>query len=322
MSDHTKRKIEITLAGEAVQGGRVSVSLLAKILQSVQDVIYQIAGSNIRKDSKLKDIKSSIIKKECELFLVETKPGSLHAVMELPEKVATLFPELPDFSDFVMADTRETFYAIADRDDKKLKEIIPYPDIRQRVIGSIVNIAPAEGSDYQLEVSFDGEPQKPLTRPPKDTIAKLIDMPHVPLEVKEPEIKFVEAKGLAQMEQGIIKKWIEYYEIAELPLDMEHVWRTPVIKAKGKMFNLVHPIACVIEKQEDHFVIDDEGLGIFVYGGSREDVIQEFSYDFATLWDCIAQEEDSLLTQDAQTIKKKLLELVRKVESYDDAENA
>ena len=84
--------------------------------------------------------------------------------------------------------------------------------------------------------------------------------------------------------------------------------------------HLAHPIACVIEKQENLFFSEDAYLGIIAYGDTREEVMREFSNEFATLWDIIAGEEDSLLTEDARLLKRRLTELVRKVEPHGDAQ--
>lgn len=102
---------------------------------------------------------------------------------------------------------------------------------------------------------------------------------------------------------------------------MEHVWRPRELKGKGRVFRLAHPIACVIDKQDDLFFSDDDFLGIVAWGNSREDVIHEYSEEFATLWDGIANEEDSRLTHDALHLKQKLLDLVRKVEPHGDSES-
>ena len=84
--------------------------------------------------------------------------------------------------------------------------------------------------------------------------------------------------------------------------------------------HLAHPIACVIEKQDGLFFTEDAHLGIIAYGDSREEVLREFSNEFAVLWDIIAEEEDSLLTEDARLLKRRLIELVRKVETHGDAQ--
>lgn len=97
--------------------------------------------------------------------------------------------------------------------------------------------------------------------------------------------------------------------------------RPQKINVQGKSFHLAHPIACVIEKQDDLLFCEDVHLGIIAYGDTREEVMSEFSNEFATLWDVIVREEDSLLTEDARLLKRRLTELVRKVEPHDDAQS-
>jgi hypothetical protein len=77
-----------------------------------------------------------------------------------------------------------------------------------------------------------------------------------------------------------------------------------------------HPIACAIEKQDDLLFCEDAHLGIIAYGDTREEVMRDFFNEFSALWDIIAKEEDALLTEDALLLKRRLIELVRKVETY------
>jgi len=83
---------------------------------------------------------------------------------------------------------------------------------------------------------------------------------------------------------------------------------------------LAHPIARVIEKQDDLLLCEDAHLGIIAYGDTREEVMREFSNEFNPLWDIIAEEEDALLTEDARLLKRRLIELVRKVETHGDTQ--
>jgi hypothetical protein len=320
MSEGKNRKIEVTLAGDAVQDGRVSVSLFAKTLQSIQEVVFQIAGSRLKRE--MKGPVPAVIRKACELFLVRTEPGSLSAILELPEKGTSLFQDEPDFSEDVIEDTRKVIEAFAEEDEARLQETLPQPYLRRRIVNHICSIAPSDGSDYRLSFRFNGGPPRMLIRPSKDHLYRLAPIPTSYEKIQEPSLKFVEAKGMAQMENGDIKKWVETYEVSELDLNPDHVWRPSKIRAKGKLFYLAHPIACVIEKQDDLLFSEDATLGIIAYGDSREEVIREFSEEFAVLWDVIAQEEDNLLTQDALSLKRKLIKLVRKVEAHGDKEGA
>ena len=320
MSEGKNRKIEVTLAGDAVQDGRVSVSLFAKTLQSIQEVVFQIAGSRLKRE--MKGPVPAVIRKACELFLVRTEPGSLSAILELPEKETSLFQDEPDFSEHVIEDTRKVIEAFSEVDEARLQETLPQPSLRRRIVNHIRAIAPSDGSDYRLSFRFNGGPPKVLIRPSKESLYRLAPIPDSYEKIEEPTLKFVEAKGMAQMENGDIKKWVETYEVSELDLDPDHDWRPSKIRAKGKLFHLAHPIACVIEKQDDLLFSEDANLGIIAYGDSREEVIREFSEEFAVLWDVIAQEEDNLLTQDALSLKRKLIKLVRKVEAHGDKEGA
>ena len=318
MSEGKNRKIEVTLAGDAVQDGRVSVSLFAKTLQSIQEVVFQIAGSRLKRE--MKGPVPAVIRKACELFLVRTEPGSLSAVLELPEKETSLFQDKTDFSEDVIEDMRKVIEAFAEVDEAKLQQTLPQPSLRRRIVNHIRAIAPSDGSDYRLSFRFNGGPPRMLIRPSKESLYRLAPIPDSYEKIEEPALKFVEAKGMAQMENGNIKKWVETYEVAELDLDPDHVWRPRKINAQGKSFHLAHPIACVIEKQDDLLFCEDANLGIIVYGDTREEVMREFSNEFATLWDIIAREEDSLLTEDARLLKRRLTELVRKVEPHGDTQ--
>jgi hypothetical protein len=322
MPNESKRKIEITLSGDAVQDGKVSVSLFTRALQSIQEILYQVADAQARREPKSAKIKPSIVRRECELFLVDVAPGSVHATLSLPEREMSLFPDYPEFCEIAMAQTGGALVAVAENDDVKLKTVLPDPEVRRRVIDKIQRIAPGKDSDYALSFRLDKGPSRTLLRPSPEFVARLEDRPPSPPEVREPDVRFVEAKGMAQVKNGNIKKWVETFEISELDVNPEHVWRSRMLKAKGRVFHLSHPVACVIEKQENLFFSEDDFLGIVAHGDSREEVIRGFSDEFATIWDGIAQEEDHNLTHDAQLLKKKLLELVRKVEPHGDPEIA
>ena len=318
MADNSKRTLEIVLSGEAVLDGRVSVSLFTNTLRAVQDVVIQVAKSRLQKDPAKRGPSPSVIRRECELFLVRTEPSSLHAYLELPEKEATLFPDLPDFGESVFEDTKNMLDSIGDGDERKLHSIIPNAAYRARIVNNVARIAPCEDSDYHLEYKTPNQPPRALVRPPKAVAARLVALPSMPPEKEEPtgRRRFVEAKGLAEICEGNITKWIETYDMVELELDFERAWRPREIKAERRLFRLTHPIACAIEKQERLFVSEYEPLGIVAYGESREEVMRAFSYEFAILWDVIVQESDIRLTEDAKALKKKLIELVKEVEPY------
>ncbi len=321
--NNSRRRLEIVLSGSAVVDGRVSVVLFTKTIQSVQETLIQLAKSRSQEDPAKKGPIPSSILRECELFLVKVKPGSgLHALMELPEKQPSLFPNIPDFAESALEDTKNSLIAIANQDSEKLRKVIPNPIYRHRVVNKVAKIAPGIDSDYHLEVRTQNEPPIVLVRPSKEAIIRLEALPPTQEKKLGPRRTLVDARGLAEIDKGNITKWIETYDMAELEFDFEHAWRPHEIKAKGKLFILAHPIACVIvEEHKELLVSEFEPLGILAYGENRAEVIRAFSHEFAILWDAIAQEPEAQLTEDARLLKKKLNEMVKEVKPYDPAKN-
>jgi hypothetical protein len=312
------RTLEIVLSGGAVLDGRVSVALFTKTIQSIQDVLIQIAKSRLKEDPAKSGPTPANILRECELFLVKVEPGSLRASVELPRKQPTLFPDLPDFAEEALEDTKKSLRAISEENSKEFSKILPNPVYRQRILEKVVKIAPTPDSDYRLEVKIPNEPPISLLRPTKEAIVRLEALPPRPPkeEALGPRRAVVEAKGLAEVDHGDITKWIETYYMDELEFDFEHAWRPREIRVAGMLFRLAHPIACPFQEKGGLLVSEYEPLGILAYGETREEVIRAFSHEFGVLWEAIVQQPDNQLTEDAKILKDKLHKLVIGVEPY------
>jgi hypothetical protein len=190
-------------------------------------------------------------------------------------------------------------------------------------LNQFVKVAPAKDSDYHLEIKGEDEQVISLIRPSKEAVLRFIAPTkgaELDQEVK-PSRKVVEARGLVEICKGDISKWIETYDMEELEFDFEQAWRPREVRSEGKVFRLAHPIACAIEKQEGLFISEFEPLDIIAYGESREEAIQGFSHEFMILWEAIARQQDSSLTDDAKSLKRKLHELVTEVTEYGSEEN-
>lgn len=311
-----KKSIEIVFCGDAIKEGKISVSLFVGTIKYFQDVVYDIASSLIQRHPSQKGRKPSIIKRDCELFLAKTTTGSLHATLEFSQPLyeqSQLFSELNDLSDTVMNQAQLLMDAYVNGDIDKLRAIIPNDKYRRRIINRVTKFLPSEGSDYTLAFSFSGRPPKQFMKPTFDKLAALIEEAAIPHDLEKINAKIVDARGLAIVEDGNITKWIETYEISEQNFDIDHVWRPNKISYSNRTFHLRHPIACVIQKENDLYVTQDDMFNIIAYGISREDAIQSYSSEFSLLWDFIAQDFDSNLTHDAQLLKIKLLDIVKEV---------
>ena len=129
-----KRSLEITLSGEAIADGRVSVHLFTRTLQNIQLTIVELAKARLNWDPSKRGPIPSMLIRETELFLERVTPGSLHAVMTLPHKEETLFPDFPDLAERSLMDTRTVVEAIEKKNPGALESVIPIKEYRARVV--------------------------------------------------------------------------------------------------------------------------------------------------------------------------------------------
>jgi len=238
------------------------------------------------------------------------RPGSVVLELVLPPKEETLFPDLPDFAELVLADARDTLAYFTSADEHALDRLVPSPAHRKYVLADLTVIAPSSKSD--LSVEFDGNDGQPrrLVRPPTKQLHELLASAQdaTPQVLEEP--RFVEAKGMAVLRGSEIVKWKETYDVLEL--DLESAWRPKHLDWEDCHLELRHPIAVTVEEREvDLWVASHDSLGISSVGSSEDEAREAFAHEFAVLWCEIAMEGDERLTADAVALKHKLLDLVQ-----------
>ena len=81
----------------------------------------------------------------------------------------------------------------------------------------------------------------------------------------------------------------------------------------GRRFNLTRFLQTKQEYSEGVWVIESDEVEILGYGLSQIEAEQSFSAQFAATWDSIAGEDDEILTQDAQELKRLFLSIVSEV---------
>ncbi len=85
-----------------------------------------------------------------------------------------------------------------------------------------------------------------------------------------------------------------------------------------RLFTLRQPVVYRVYCHKGVWAYECESLGLLSYDKSRSRARENFNEEFASLWDCIACEEDAKLAADAIELKIRLKELVTVVE--DDAD--
>lgn len=307
-----ERTIEFTLSGDAIHDGRVSVKLFTAMLSSIQSVVNNLAKSRLEIDPSIPGRMPSDIAVHTELYLVKTKEGSLTAELAFPEKTEDMFPEFPDFEDKLINDTQNVIDALSRRDKRKLVKVVPNPKYRQRIIRDLLRISPGTREDYSFNIRVGSGKNISLVKPDREEIPVLLE---IPSSDKTPDVyqAMVHAIGLAEIEEGDIKRWIETYDLQEEEIDLERSWRPKSISWSGHEYLFAHPIVCAVSQEKDEFIIEYEPLNIVAFGETREIAQESFSREFHVLSKEIAEEDDNNLTKDAQVLKEKMTGIIKSV---------
>ena len=87
-----------------------------------------------------------------------------------------------------------------------------------------------------------------------------------------------------------------------------------VIERGKRRFILKKSLRVRVGVEGGVWVYEFSPLGILAYGSTQEEARDAFQVEFASAWDQVGKEDDSNLTRDARSLKKRLLSLVDRVE--------
>jgi addiction module RelB/DinJ family antitoxin len=87
-----------------------------------------------------------------------------------------------------------------------------------------------------------------------------------------------------------------------------------VVERGKRRFILKKSLRVRVDVEGGVWVYEYSPLGILAYGSTQEKARDAFSIEFASAWEQVGKEEDSNLTRDARSLKKRLLLLVDRVE--------
>ena len=91
---------------------------------------------------------------------------------------------------------------------------------------------------------------------------------------------------------------------------LRNVFHPEIIKFDGRKFILSRSLECNVKKHEDTVYINCEELDINVWGETRKEAKEAFSFSFMALYDNFYNEDDYILSDNAIELKKLLHELV------------
>ena len=327
-------------------GHEVPVALLLQGLQGLQQLIHfsalSVEGRTVRQRVRVSaDIQQRYTlhcrPPEKGSFKIAGRVGELHKLLLSTGDVRRVMGVVHDFS-----------HAVLSADQSTLVNLVPDSRIRVRMLDCLRTMTPPPGSGYAMEfrncvgapVRLDEAfaesidrvlaPQEPRRRErtitgelrgiafaehcltvfyaPKDrTLECLYD------ETLEPML-FENRRDLIQVtgqvedaEDGHPRKIVEVTRIEELDLSPF------VITEMSSGVPLAQPLrlAPFLSDDQQSIQLQDEALDIDVFAATRTELLAELRGQLDMLWTEYAQEEDESLSAPAQTLKRRLLALVK-----------
>lgn len=344
-----KRSLILRIEGPSISKGRVSFSLLANVLKGVQETIYLVALSELRREVKKRARVPLDIQRSCELIRVLESPGSYEILATIPEPEQPTIFGTPDIG--IVA--RDKFLEIAETislrpDAKRLSEIIPDGNQRKRILRSIESFTPRPGHEWYL-VIVAGKTFCSVNNETRKNISKILNEPAVERRTVTGELVrlhldenrlgifypptnrvldcyydpvledviiqnlkgLIQVTGTVQLDSnGHPDKIVDVFEIEEL--DLSPARFTKISSGETVLF-LKRPIEITPYFEDQSIVFEYPALNIIASGATREEAVAELQADIIWLWKEYAEEDDGNLTNDAIEFKKYLKELIAEV---------
>jgi len=98
------------------------------------------------------------------------------------------------------------------------------------------------------------------------------------------------------------------------PVEIPESVLMSVIQCGRRRFILKKSVRVRLGVEGTVLVYEYPPLGILAYGLNQAEALDAFRTDFASAWDQVAKEDDSKLTRDARSLKRRLVSLVGRVE--------
>lgn len=297
------------------------VKVLSDIYQSYNNFleIEFLKNDEFRKAYESNKKVLDTIREELSLLVVDLNFSSFEAALA-PNLIEL---QSPIFKNEVLEWKRETFsdykdiiicgdYENANYLHKVAKR---YDNIERTKIFKPLFSSFGDGKDYNVNIKDKNHKiLRTLVQPQKNKefyIPRLVDER---LEVPQYSTIQVFAKVKKQGNQFKLnqKNLKEIFYIEELAHDT-YPFKPELIKFQETIFVLNKAIECVVEFEDENYVIKSEELDLIVWGETRKEAEEAFNFSFYSLFKNYYLENDSKLSDEAILLKDKLKKIIKSV---------
>lgn len=297
------------------------IKVLSDIYQSYNNYleIEFLRNEDFRKVYETNKKVLDTIKEELSLLVVDLNFSSFEAALA-PDLVEM---QSPIFKNEVLEWKRETFNEYKDviicgdyEDSNYIHKVAKrYTDDERVKIFKPLFSSFGDGKEYKVNIkNKNHEILRSLVQP---EISKDFYVPKLTVErfdVPEYSIVQVFAKVKKQGDKFKLNqrnlKEILYFE--ELEHDT-YPFKPELIKFEETIFVFNKNLDCIVEFEDDNYVIKNEDLDIIVWGESRKKVEEAFCFSFYSIYKNFYLEDNKNLSNEAIQLKEKLKSIIKNV---------
>lgn len=198
-----------------------------------------------------------------------------------------------------------------------MKEISDkYSDVERRQIYKPLFSSIGTSSQYTINIKDNtGKVVRTLAKPTNERIK--FYLPKVETSKKVPTEKtvlaYIKMKDKGEdgfdIKKGNIK---EVLHVEELEHDT-YPFSPDYLEFDGTAFILDRELSCNVSYEEDNYILRNEEFDLTVWGESREEIEDAFSFSFYSLYLNFYHESDDKLSKKAQILKQKLETIIKEV---------
>lgn len=259
------------------------------------------------------------IKEELSLLIVDLQFGSFEAALapNLTEPFSPIFKnEVLEWKQEIFEDYKEYFIEADYNDIAYVTKIAKRytEDERARIYKPLFSSI-GDRKEYQLNIkNSNRKVVRTLSQPATN---KEFFIPKV-VQEKPQEPIYSTVQVYAK-----VKKQGDTFDINKRTLkeilylqELEHEtypFNPDIIRFEGKIYVLNKKLNCTVEFEDKHYIISNDELDVLVWGDTRKEAEEAFSFNFYSLYHNYYLEKDENLSAEAIELKANLKKLIKSV---------
>ncbi|WP_020598126.1 hypothetical protein [Spirosoma panaciterrae] len=314
MQEQPKEIFNLQIGGEVGKYNSLPVEYLIEIAKNLQNFLQTLARVNVSDGSTI-DLNN--FKLELTGF---QKGSAVPQFVFTPRRRLTLDADIDNQRLLVRQKFDEVVEASSKGDFAKVRQLYPDAYRRNEVVDGLYNFVNSFGNSPVSVVDLDAKKGK-------DKITPLYRIRPFGKEVRDRLITTViESRDLETVEEISLRRVVTTYRggarvktktVEEYSDKQAAISLAPdQILSHTHTYRLISPLRCLLEKEDDYYVLTCELLDLVGTGLSIEEAQQSFAEEFEFIYKRYNALSDKELTQRLQSIKTILNALIKQVDIH------